>query len=412
MYRRGRYIVTALAALVVLLGGQSRQEPVAESRPATEHKTAAIPFELSSNKPFVQVRVNDSDPLWFIFDTGAGGCCVARKRADLMGLELEGEKQVHTGAGEGALVSIATTKGVTFSVGGVKAVNQAPTVVSLDHVAAYEGRAVDGLLGHSFIRRFAVEIDYANRTIHLHDPNTYAYSGPGRAIPIKFLGHLVVVRASITVPGRDPIAGDFVVDTGSRLALVLNRPFVEENKLVEAMPKTLAATIGGGAGGECKGYAGRLESMQLGPFLIRQPVVTLSQDRTGVLASPSFAGIIGGPILRRCRVFFDYQHAQLILEPYARVPAPYEYDMSGTFLIAESPDFKRLKVQSVAEDSPAAEAGLHRGDVITAIDGRPAAEFTLEQVRQLFKKPGRECRLDVHRGDEHFRTKLRLRRLI
>ena len=412
MHRRGRSIAIALAALAVLLGGQSRQEPVAESRPAAEHKTTAIPFELNGNKPFVQVRVNDSDPLWFIFDTGAGGYCITRKRADLMGLELEGEKQIHTGAGEGALVSVATTKGVTFSVGGVKAVDQTVPVVSLDHVAGYEGRTVDGLVGHSFIRHFVVEIDYAKRIIHLHDPDTYVYSGPGRAIPISFLGHLVVVRASITVPGRDPIAGDFVVDTGSRLALMLNRPSVEENKLIEALPKTFAATIGGGAGGECKGYVGRLESMQLGPFLIKEPVVTLSQDRTGVLASPSFAGIIGGPILRRCRVFFDYQHEQLILEPYVRVPAPYEYDMSGTFLIAEGPDFKRLKVQSIAEDSPAAEAGLRRGDIITAIDGRPAAEFTLEQVRQLFRQPERECRLDIHRGDEHFRVKLKLRRLI
>jgi hypothetical protein len=203
-----------------------------------------------------------------------------------------------------------------------------------------------------------------------------------------------------------------VVDTGSRGGLVLNRPFVEENKLVEALPKTFAATIGGGAGGECKGLVGRLESMQLGPFLLKEPVVALSQDRTGVLASPNFAGIIGGPILQRCRVFFDYQHEQLILEPYARVPAPYEYDMSGTFLIAEGPDFKRLKVQSVAEDSPAAEAGLRCGDVITAIDGRPAAEFTLEQVRQLLCQPGRECQLDVQRGDESFRVKLKLRRLI
>ena len=412
MFRKGRLIAIALVALVVLVAGQSRQEPVADSRPAAEPKPTAIPFELSSNKPFVQVRVNDSDPLWFIFDTGAGGYCITRKRADLMGLELEGEKQVHTGAGEGALVSIATTKGITFSIDGVKAVDQTVPVVSLNHVAGYEGRAVDGLVGHSFIRRFVVEIDYAKRTIHLHDPNTYVYSGPGRAIPIKFLGHLVAVRASITVPGRDPIAGDFVVDTGSRGALVLNRPFVEQNKLVEAMPKTLAGTIGGGAGGECKGLVARLESMQLGPFLIKEPVVTLSQDRTGVLASPSFAGIIGGPILRRCRVFFDYQHKQLILEPYARVPAPYDYDMSGTFLIAEGPDFKRLKVQSVAEDSPAAEAGLRQGDVITAIDGRPAAKLTLDQVRQLFRQAGREYRLDVQRGDENFRVKLKLRRLI
>ncbi len=109
MHKRGRLIGIALAALAVLAAGQGRREPVAESRPAAERKSTEIPFELSSNKPFVQVRVNDSDPLWFIFDTGAGGYCITRRRADLMGLQLEGEKQMHTGAGEGALISIAAT---------------------------------------------------------------------------------------------------------------------------------------------------------------------------------------------------------------------------------------------------------------------------------------------------------------
>lgn len=62
--------------------------------------------------------------------------------------------------------------------------------------------------------------------------------------------------------------------------------------------------------------------------------------------------------------------------------------------------------------TPCVRAMIHRGDVITAIDGRPPAKFTLEQVRQLFRQPGGECRLDIHRGDDHFRVKLKLRRLI
>jgi hypothetical protein len=271
---------------------------------------------------------------------------------------------------------------------------------------------VDGLIGRSFISRFALEIDYRDRIIRLHDPRHYKYSGPGRVIPLKFLGGLIATRASITLPGRDPLEADFVVDTGVRTTLVLNRPFAEDHKLLESLPKTFAATIGGGAGGECKGLVGRLESMQLGPFLIEEPVAAFSQDRSGVLAARSFAGIIGGQILRRCKVVFDYAGQKMILEPYADVPAPYEYDMSGTVLVASGPDFQEFVVQSVAEESPAAEAGLREGDLLRAIDDRPAAEFSLEDLRQLFRQEGARHRLDVQRGDERFRVELKLRRLI
>jgi C-terminal processing protease CtpA/Prc len=37
--------------------------------------------------------------------------------------------------------------------------------------------------------------------------------------------------------------------------------------------------------------------------------------------------------------------------------------------------------------TPAAAAGLSKGDVITSIDGRPASAMTLDAVRQYFMQP-------------------------
>ncbi len=64
------------------------------------------------------------------------------------------------------------------------------------------------------------------------------------------------------------------------------------------------------------------------------------------------------------------------------------------------------------EDSPATEAGLREGDVIVALDGQPAAEFTLEQVREPFRQEGREYRLGIRRGEELLEVRIRLRRLV
>jgi hypothetical protein len=226
--------------------------------------------------------------------------------------------------------------------------------------------------------------------------------------------HVIVpiVRAQILLPGRDPIEGTFTVDIGSRGALSLTKPFTEAHHLLGSVRKTIRAPFGAGVGGETKQLLGRVRGLKLGRFLIEDPVTGFSQDVRGALASPDHAGLIGGEILRRFTVIFDYSCLKMILEPNAHFDEPYEYDMSGIFLIAEGPDFKRFKVHRVLEGCPAAEAGVREGDVIAALDGRPAAEFTLEQIRQLFKQERQEVLLSIQHGEESLQIRLKLRRLI
>lgn len=75
--------------------------------------TAAItiPFELTNNHIYLPVRVNDSEPLRFLLDTGAAASIIDLERAKTIGLTLGG--QVQTGgaganAPTGAFVKAAT----------------------------------------------------------------------------------------------------------------------------------------------------------------------------------------------------------------------------------------------------------------------------------------------------------------
>jgi C-terminal processing protease CtpA/Prc len=69
-------------------------------------------------------------------------------------------------------------------------------------------------------------------------------------------------------------------------------------------------------------------------------------------------------------------------------------------------------VYQVIADSPAAEAGVRVGDVLTAIDGVPAARFTLDEINQMLKVPGREYKLSFKRGAGTLSMKIKMRRLI
>jgi len=102
----------------------------------------------------------------------------------------------------------------------------------------------------------------------------------------------------------------------------------------------------------------------------------------------------------------------MMLEPNAQFAEPFEVDMSGLDMAAEGEDFSVVVVYETERGSPAAEAGIQEEDVLTAIDGRSAREFSLAQIRKMFMQDGKEYLITLKRGEKEVQTKLKLRRLI
>ena len=109
------------------------------------------------------------------------------------------------------------------------------------------------------------------------------------------------------------------------------------------------------------------------------------------------------------RLILDYARQRIILEKNAQFDAPYEHDMSGVALSLAGEHFK---IEAVIDGSPAAEAGLQVGDLITQVDGQKASATDLGELRQAFKQAGNTHRLQIKRGDEQCEAALTLRRLI
>ena len=387
-----------------LSGNAQKLNPPASSADlqfASGQSASQIPFDFVSNHIYLRASVNNSEPLWFLLDTGATASYFDAERAKALGL-----------AGQDNSI-----KGATLNFSGVKLLNQNFSIQRLGFWT-YDGHAVDGLLGYDFINRFVIEIDYINKIISLHKPKGYKYSGSGEIIPLTLLeddsgGKVPLVRVKITQQGRAAIEGKFIADTAVRSAISFNTPFGETNKLLQFAQKTIQAPLGGGAMvRESKQPVGRVPNVQLGRFTFKNPIAIFFQDKKGVIASPEFDGVIGGEILRRFKVIYDYSRQQMILESNRYISEPEEYDMSGMLLIVEAGDFKTFKVKQIIEGSAATMAGLREGDIISAVDGKSASNLTLEQVRQMFKQKGRSYRLTVERGEQNIQIKIKLKRLI
>jgi C-terminal processing protease CtpA/Prc len=162
-------------------------------------------------------------------------------------------------------------------------------------------------------------------------------------------------------------------------------------------------------GGEFNRRIGRARSLQLGRFTFPNPPISLAQNGEEHVVD----GILGAEILRRFKVVFDFSHRRMILELNSHFDEPFEEDMSGVALAPENDNGQKVfRVRQVVANTPAAEAGLIEGDLITAIDNRPASEFTASRIATMFMRNGQEYLLSVKRGEKAVQIKIKLRRLI
>ena len=292
-----------------------------------------IPFELYNNHIYLQVSVNGSKPLSFLFDTGAPHF-IDSKQAKALGLKLKFHGQA-AGIGEGT-VDVYTSKKISFSLPGVSLSDQAVAVIPLDGVSACasevvvdergnlrkcepneqrcQTRVVDGVLGHDFFKRFVVEIDYEACLINLYAPGNYKYEGSGESLPLEITEPHIFVRGRLSFAGRAPLNGRFLVDTGGAHSLILTTPFVEINGLLPLASASTKFPVCG-IGGHSEILVGTLSALQLGNIKISEPVTGFSRAQNGALAEGSYDGNIGAGILRHFKLIFDYSRSRMILEP-------------------------------------------------------------------------------------------------
>lgn len=402
-------VVIGLCAMLFVWALPARErvsQSVKDARTGAEQKVTRIPFEMNGNYIFIQGRVNDSEPLWFILDTGANTSVINAGRARELGLKIQ--EGFHA-TGAGGTIDSAIVRGISLNLGEVKINNLTVGVLPLNSLEDVTGRSLDVILGAELFKNFVVEVDYETSHLNLYEPKDFDYKGKGEILPLAFTHNHPYVKASIALPGREPIEGEFVVDLGSNFAVTLIPSFIEKNQILKSVPKTIRSRVRG-VGGEVELPIGRINGLQLGRFHIDNPVTTLPSS--GTFGAEGKAGNIGSAIMRRFKLIFDYSRQRMILEPNKNYSEPFEYDMSGLALVTNSPLFKSVRVQRVIDNSPASEAGIKPDDEIISVNGRPASEYRLMRLREMFREEGRVYELRLKRGDQEMTVKLKTRKLI
>src|SRR6185436_17325579 len=163
-------ILLSFLLMLSVAGAASRAQQTA--KPAA--KPVSIPFELVTRHVVVKVRINNSRPLSFVFDTGDKVAIVDLARAQELGLDLHGE--VHVGGAGSGKLSGSLVRGATWTLPGLEGFAQ-PVSLALpfDRLASRFGHDFDGIIGSDFIKQYVVEIDYQARVLKLYNKDAFTY---------------------------------------------------------------------------------------------------------------------------------------------------------------------------------------------------------------------------------------------
>jgi hypothetical protein len=406
MHLKHKHVSTLLLGLL-LSAGASTSGSLADQRSGP----IVIPFQLATRHILLKVTVNHSRPLTFILDTGAGGAIVRLDVAKELGLRLEGNVNVG-GAGGGSQPG-KLIRGAKWSLVGLEGFSQPVTMaLPFTEAQAAMGRDVDGIVGGEFIRQFVVQIDYQARKMTLHEPARFEYRGDGQAIPLRFdVNRYPVLTATVTAPGRQPVDRLFLFDIGSSGALILHSPFVAEQDLLSTQTKTIQSIGGAGVGGKTYGEFGRVTSLQIGRFVFENPITMFSRDKAGAFANPRLAGNIGAQVAMRFHLYLDYGRKQMIVEPSSGFADPFDRAFSGLAIRTTPPEYTIFKIIDVLRDSPASEVGVRPGDIITAIDGKPAKDLTMTTLSEMLERAVTYV-ITLRRGDQEVEVRLTPKRMV
>ena len=384
--------LNSLANSRIAIQQTSAQQTPAPARFAFGGNAAEIPAEFLENLIFVPADVNKSQPSLFVLDSTATSSSISPARAADLGLsDLLKDAILNFPGVDMPFVDLAKIDKPDFS--------------------QEVGRPYQGTLGADFFSRVVVEIDYGRQTLRFYDPAAYKYSGKGAIFPLRLDKGMPVIKASFKLAGMKTHDEDFVVNTALDASVLVSDRFSEAHRIFSSHVKTINASDPQIEGGAAVAL-GRLTEFQIGRYEIRGPIAAFVHAGANSILNNNHVGVIGGGILRRFTVIFDYAHQQLILDPNNHFEDYEQEDKSGIAVVAKGPGLLTFEVASVQPGTPGAEAGVLKGDTIAGIDDEPAADLTLVSIRALFRQVGHKYKLLIQRNGQSVQVTVQMRRLI
>ncbi|MDC6366025.1 PDZ domain-containing protein [Muricauda sp. AC10] len=398
-------------------------------------KSQKVNFEMINNLIIIPLEINGAE-LTFVLDSGVGKP-ILFNLSDQDSIQINDVSEVTIrGLGDGEPMKALKSRGNAFKLGKVQNLNQELYVV-LDKEINFStslGIPVHGILGYELFRDFIVEVNYAARHIKLHNPELYndRYHKKSQTLPLTIKRKKAYVEGTVLLKESENVLVKLLVDTGSSDALWL---FHQPEKGLQVPEKHYEDFLGRGLSGDIFGKRTKISGIKIGDFELKDAKAAFPyRESFGFIDNLGDRnGSVGGEILKRFNIIFDYGREQVTLKKNNNFKSPFQYNLAGIDLqhnglryIAESiaglngviKDDKtsmgnvqillenktrlslvpEIIVSGIRAGSPAHEAGLQEGDVILAVNGKSIHRYKLQEIlKMLNEKEGKRVRVLIER---------------
>lgn len=376
--------------------------------PVNEKRQVTIPFKLIRNLVVIKLKINNKGPYNFILDTGVGIMLVTDpalldsvqlvQRRTMKMVGLDGKE-----AFEAVLAPF-----LNVEIPGFAAYNIGAAMLTEDHfgLSNFAGIPIHGLLGYEFFSQMAVKINFGDSTLTACVPERLRRLKKYAVLPLTIEHNKPYVVAPVHFCDQSVYSCKLIADLGSGNALMLNSLQTRNWPLAQSINGNLGVGLTGGIDGKI----GRVTAMDLGKYCLRS-VLSSFPDYNDTAARHD--GNMGIDVLKKFTVIFDYAGKKLYLKSRYNFKEPFEHDMSGMEYFAAGNGLNHIIISRIEPGSPAEQASLQTGDELTAINFKPVAKMSLDEIDQIFRsKDGRSLILGVYNHQKTENVLITLKRRI
>lgn len=381
----------------------------------TGAKVVEFPFERYNNLIVIPVTINGRVTVRFILDSGVQNCILTEPLVATL-LQLTYDRTMTFSApGKQESILAHVAKNVNIRLPGIEGHGISMLVLDQDYLNLSNqlGTEVFGIIGYELFSRFIVEINYDKKIIRFHDPEFFNPKRYYDKVPMIVRGTKPYIAAEIVQRNGSRMNVALMVDSGASHAILLDET---TNPNIHVPEKNLEASLGRGLGGDIEGVVGRVNSVKLGRYTFNEVIASYPNDETYGLVPDEAErrnGTLGGEILSRFNLIFDYFNQTLYLTKSVEHQKKFEYDMSGLEVIAHGTELDRIRVTNVRKDSPAEKAGIKAGDIIKTVNGQNITNTSLNYITTLLRlRKGKKVTLRLERNGEELKAVFRLERMI
>lgn len=359
-------LVRSCLTIAVTISGVSQtvrcQPPELRVRIASEQRLTPKSDSMSENEPIrVQAVVEQVEGV-FLVDTGAAISLVDanRKRyknqdSSITLVTPNGNRSVRMLGNKVAQIGIDRLSLLQFAS------------CNLEGLSQVHGCEIKGILGFQLVSEFGLGYDSKEKYFHLGMSSNRVFQ---RKYPLLVVGSKA---ATDSVRLYDDRVIECMIDTGySGVLAVTTQRFDEliQNGFLHDVRMQNGQTINGTK-------TSRLARAKF--------VEAFGHRFENVPIGESTSNLVGLELLRRFSFFIDVANSEILISDGIQIDNDFLFDMSGISMVAAG---EKIMVYAVRENSPAANAGVSRGDEIVEVNYRPViADWeTLHQTRIFFSR--------------------------